>query len=116
MVRSPFREELIAIVEELTGDLTPSVTPVGSSFVESCNFLLDEAEIDHDLSAAIGTWLRNDDEGSSLNALAVPLKAVLDEGGGWSTGEDVLYQHTPSWPRLQDAAVEALRVLREPDE
>jgi hypothetical protein len=112
----PFRAELIAILAELTGDLEPSMSPIGSSFLETSVFLLEEVEIDGDLSAVVGSWLRNEREGASLNALALPLNAVLHEGGGWSAGEDVLYQHTPSWPQLQDAAAEALRVFRQPDE
>jgi hypothetical protein len=109
---SPFREELLAVLEELTGELGPSVTPNRSSFLDACDFLFNYAEVDRDLRSAIGRWLRNEEEASALAKLAPHLRAVLHEGGGWESADDAAYQNAPSWPKLRSAAASALRVFR----
>lgn len=114
VTQASFRHELICDVAELaTGCLGVSETPVGSRFLEIHSLLLDEAEIGGDLTRAIGTFLRNDEEARSLERLSKPLRMVFMEVG--ADASDAVYVDARSWPTLQTAARDALDVLRSDD-
>lgn len=108
-----FRRELIAFVEELTGPLPPSQSPVfESSFVEDYVFFVDAVHIRGDLQAEVGNYLRNAQEAEALAGLLAPMDAVFGEVGDNET--DDLYQAAASWPAVQSAAAHALEILQAP--